>query len=573
MQKLTVLGLALLMGLALATEKWLSGSATHHIMIQDPQPAVYPPSLGLIDFGIDTFRYDDNTPASAWAWNQGNNGWGMKFISPADNITLTGAMLHFHASWPAPGGTRAMVRVYADDGPGGSPGTEIWHSDTLNINRGVWNFIPINEPIVGSNYYIFYIQVDSYPRCPGLSIDAYENAPSHRSWTYMAGNFAEDANRGDWAIRAVVDWTPQDVNAELRYFATNMPRDTVPNINFQVRVMIRNLGNNALPQGTPLKLYITGPQGYTYEGNASTTAALQRGQAQQVNFTSWRIPATSGLYRINVWSEAAGEQWQANDTITYDLSVARWIEYANYNNLSYLVWPGPERATQFDPADFGVQYPVGLSRVRSQFYLHPQYPWNDTTFSFKIYGDDGITLLYESDPIEAPVGAPGPICACDLDSMLIFTAGTFYVSVAPVSGGHPSTCTDDSSDGHSFYGSAGNWTLWTQSGEFFISASVQGGVGVEEGYNPRLRYPTLTLEQSSNPASRMLTVRWQAPRPGSATVDLFDATGRHVENLYRASSSRSGRFSVDLNRFAAGFYFVRLQTESGTVTHKLVIGQ
>ncbi|MBM3315389.1 hypothetical protein FJY71_06065, partial [candidate division WOR-3 bacterium] len=498
MRKVTVLCLALGIGLALAGERWISPGAAHRFVIPNPEPGIFQADPGFGPFSLDTFKYDDNIAANAWAWNQANSGWGMKFISPGDNITLSGALIHFYASWPVPGGTRALVRVYADDGPGGTPGTEIWHSDTLTITRGSWNWVPIGEPVIGTNYYIFYVQTDSYPACPGMSIDAFENAPSHRSWTYTAGSFAEDANRGDWLIRSVVDWTPQDVNAEVRYFATNMPRDTVPNINLQIKAMVRNLGNTALPQGTPVRLYITGPQGYVYDDTIGTSASLPRGQGQQINFPTWRIPQTSGAYMVKVWTEAAGEQWPQNDTIAYELSIARWIEYANYNGLAYLVWPGPERATWFDPADFNVQYPVGLSRVRSQFYLHPQYPWPDTTFTFRIYGDDGSTLLYESEPIEAPVGAPGPVCAVDLDSMLLFPSGTFYVAQVPVSGSHPSVCTDDSSDGKSYYGSAGAWNLWTQSGEFFISASVQGGVGVEEGYNPKLRNPSLLLERSSN---------------------------------------------------------------------------
>jgi hypothetical protein len=575
MRRVTVLCLLAGVALVFGAERWLEPSPARQYAIPVQEPGIFPAGPQWGTFALDTLKYDDNMPANAWAWNQAGNGWGMKFISPTDNVTLSGALIHFYSNWPQPGGTRALVKVYADDGPGGTPGTELWHSDTLTITRGQWNFVSIGEPVVGSNFYIFYVQTDSYPNCPGMTIDAFENAPMGRTWTYSAGSFAEDAYRGDWLIRAVVDWTPQATNATTMYFTSNMPRDTVPNVNFQVKAMIKNLGTNALPMGTPVRLHITGPQSYTYDDTVTTAANLQRGQTQACNFTpAWRVPATSGNYHIAVWTEAAGEEWPADDTITYDLSIARWIEYANYNNLAYLVWPTPERATLFDPAEFQVNYPVGLSRVRSQFYLHPTYPWPDTTFRFKIYAEDGVELLYESEDIEARPGTPGPIVAYDLDSMLIFPAGMFYVAVAPAhSSGHPSTCTDDSSDGRSWYGSAGNWSLWTQSGEFFISASVQGGVGVEEGYSPRLRNPTLAIENSSNPAGRRVTVHWQVPQTGPVSVGLFDATGRLVQNLYSAEQGRSGRFSFDLDRFAAGIYLVRLECADGATTHKLVIGR
>ena len=45
----------------------------------------------------------------------------------------------------------------------------------------------------------------------------------------------------------------------MTHFATNLPKDTVPNINFQIKGVLKNLGNNPLPVGTPVRLHITGP--------------------------------------------------------------------------------------------------------------------------------------------------------------------------------------------------------------------------------------------------------------------------------------------------------------------------
>ncbi|MEO0020436.1 MAG: T9SS type A sorting domain-containing protein [candidate division WOR-3 bacterium] len=572
MRKVALVCLTIAVGLALAgTEVWLSPSATFQYKIPNPEPGIFPPAPEPFFSVVDTFKYDDNMPASAWAWNQAGSGWGVKFISPASSFTLTGALIHFYSSWPVPGGTRAMVKVFADDGPGGSPGTELWHSDTLNITRGQWNYIPIGEPIVGTNYYIFYVQVDSYPICPGLSIDAANNAPSHRMWSYSGGSFAEDTRRGEWLIRSVVEWDPPATDAATLYFASAMPFDTLPNINLNIRATIKNLGTNPLPQGTPVYLHITGPQGYTYDDTMLTSANLNRGQTQQMNFSpAWRVPNVTGAYRIFVWTEAAGEEYPADDTIIYDLGIARWIEYANYNNLRWLTWAGPERATKFNPANFGLQYPVGVTRVRSQFYLHPNYPWPDSSFRFKIYAEDGTTLLYESPEIEANPGTPGRIVAYDLDSMLIFTSGEFYVAVAPVHfSGHPSTCADDTSDGRSFYGSPGSWMPWTN-GEFFISASAQGGVGVEEGYNPNLRNASLRF---SNPAKDQVVVHWQVPAVTRVNLALYDATGRLVRELYATDNARSGRMPLDLKSLATGIYLVRLESPAGSATQKLVINR
>ncbi len=575
MRKSVILCLAVVVGLTLAgTERWIGPSPAVHYTIPNPEPGVFPHSPGLFMPALDTLKYDDNMAASAWAMRVRGGGWGVKFISPGDNVTLAGALIHFYSGWPVPGGTRALVKVYADDGPNGSPGTELFASDTVTgIVRGQWNYVPINVPVVASNFYVFYCHADTYPNCPGLSIDAFNNAPYHRKWQTMGpGQFTEDNTRGDWLIRAVLDWTPQDVNASALWFATNMPKDTLPNINFQIRAMIKNLGNNALPLGTPVRLMITGPQSYVYEDTMGTSSALNRGQTQQMNFApAWRIPTTSGEYLIKVWTEAAGEQWPANDTIAYNLSVARWLQYFSETGLAWLTWAGPERAVKFNPQAFGVPYPVGLGRARAQFYWHQQYPWPDSSFKFRVYDEDGSTLLYESEEIEAIPGQPGAFKAADFDSVLIFQSGEFYVSVAPTSStGHPSSCGSDSVLSRSYYGMPGGWQPWTM-GELFISASVQGGVGVEEGFDPQLRRPSLTVSGYPNPTEDQITVRWQVPNRQPASINLYDATGRLVRNLLTTDKTRVGTLLFETKSLVPGIYLLSLETRDGTATRKLVV--
>jgi hypothetical protein len=333
-----------------------------------------------------------------------------------------------------------------------------------------------------SNFYIFYKQVGVVPNCPALSIDATNNAPSHRKWTMdRSGVFAEDTVRGDWLIRAVLDWTPQDTNASTVWFATNMPNDTVTNINFPIRAMVKNMGKDTLPIGTPVRLSIAGPVSYSYDDTVTTTSKLKHGATAQMSFSpAWHIPKAAGVYDIKVWTEAAGEQWPADDTIAYDLNVD-WIQYHTDAQMHWLTWPAPERAVKFNPADFGLSYPVGITRLRANFYLHDTIPWPDTSFTFKIYGGNGTTLLYESETLEAIPGKPGPYRYCDLDSAVFIDSGTFYVSVAPVSStGQPASCGDSSVGGHSYWGSPSYWYLWdpdtSQSvgGDLFISARVAG---------------------------------------------------------------------------------------------------
>jgi hypothetical protein len=333
-----------------------------------------------------------------------------------------------------------------------------------------------------SNFYIFYRQIGDSPNCPGLSIDAANNGPSHRKWAMdSVGTFTEDTARGDWLIRAVLDWTPQDTNASMAWFSANMPDDTVTNLNFQIRAMIRNMGRDTLPVGTPVRLLISGPESYSYEDTMTTGTPLRHGATWQVSFSpAWHIPGVAGRYNVKVWSEARGEKWPADDTIDYDLNVD-WIQYHTDAQMHWLTWAAPQRAVKFHPPDFSVHYPVGITRVKADFYLHSSYPWDDSSFTFRIYGGDGQTLLYQSETLEAIPGMPGPYRYCDLDSMVVIDSGDFYVSVMPVSiNGYPSSCGDSSVGGHSYYGGPGYWYLWdpdtsqSAGGDMFISARVQG---------------------------------------------------------------------------------------------------
>jgi hypothetical protein len=573
MRKLVILCLAV--GLALASsEQWVGPSPVLRGPTPNPRSGVSPSTPAMFLDATDTLSYDDGVPTQSYYWFVAGNGWGMKFIPPSDNVTLAGALIYPSAMGPS---NQAVVMAFTDDGPGGSPGTKIF-ADTVDVTPDQWNLVPISVPIVASNFYVFYIQAHDSAGGPSFGIDASSNAPQHRKWNLTAGTFAEDATPGDWLIRAVLDWTPQDTNASAFRFANVVINDTVPNINFTIRAMIRNLGTDALPIGTPVRLAVSGPDGYTFDDTMATTAALAHGATRQINFTpAWHIPDEPGNYNIKVWTDAAGEKYPADDTISWDLSCAKWVQYVTESKLWWISPAGPDKATLFDPADFSMQYPVALQRVRAEFYLHSQIPWPDSSFEFLVYGEDGSTLLYESEILEAPAGTPGAPIAYTFDPPVIISSGTFYVAVSSISGnGRPTLISDScASVGHSYSGSAGDWTLnaGAQGGEWFISAAAVGNYGVEEkGFEPGLRNPSLQITNFPNPVGDQVTLKWQVPSSMPISVNLYDATGRMVRNLYSANDkARVGTLTMDTRSLAAGIYLARLETAKGSATRKLVI--
>jgi hypothetical protein len=129
------------------------------------------------------------------------------------------------------------------------------------------------------------------------------------------------------------------------------------------------------------------------------------------------------------------------------------------------------------------------------------------------------------------------------------------------------------SRGHSYTGSGDlGWTPFTY-GEFFISAAAQGNYGVEEkGLDPGVRTPSLQINNYPNPVTDQVTLKWQVPNSMPISVNLYDATGRLVRNLYAANEkARVGTITVDTRSLAGGIYLARIETAKGSATRKLVI--
>ncbi|MEO0124750.1 MAG: T9SS type A sorting domain-containing protein [candidate division WOR-3 bacterium] len=551
--------------------KWLQ-YPQEGIAIENPFPTPhlteFPPAEPNDSPDVDTLFYDDRSGANAWVWYRQGNGWGVKFIPPADNVTLNGALLYlWDASWPVPGGNRYLIKVYDDDGPNGAPRTQLFASETLSGTRGAWNYATINIPITGP-FYLFYVQADSYPLCPGLGIDRYDNAPDNVEWQVVGGDFSPDKRAGEWLLRPVIDWTPQNKNLASIIFG-NLPLDTIPRITLTLRASVRNMGLDTVPRGVPVKLQITGPLGYFYQDvNETTSTALARRASQQITFSpGWRIPDTAGNYKLTVWHEYALDQFRKDDTIKKTIGVARWLTYANWNNPYWVTWAGSERAVKFTPSDFGQSYPFRIQRLRHQFYYHSQAPWPDSAFQFKIYANDGQTLLYESDTIKA-VSYP-LVIEHDVTNPPTITSGDFWVSVAPRSAsGHPSTLADNvTTRQKSYFGAPGYWYLWGQ-GEFFTAVAV-GGVTAIEDIPAK---PIFEVETYPNPGT-VVKVRWQVRNETPVKIALYDAIGREVKKFYESSDARANSGILEIGRDAlpAGIYIFQLRTPTETYNRKVVL--
>jgi hypothetical protein len=97
-------------------------------------------------------------------------------------------------------------------------------------------------------------------------------------------------------------------------------------------------------------------------------------------------------------------------------------------------------------------------------------------------------------------------------------------------------------------------------------------VSLEEKPESGLQGPGLRIINCPNPVADQVTLKWQVPSRMPVSVNLYDATGRMVRNLYTANDGAvTGTLAVDARLLAAGIYLVRLETAAGSATRKLVI--
>ena len=90
----------------------------------------------------------------------------------------------------------------------------------------------------------------------------------------------------------------------------------------------------------------------------------------------------------------------------------------------------------------------------------------------------------------------------------------------------------------------------------------------------KLKTNILTHENPyPNPFNPVTTIAYNIPMDMTQVkVNIYDITGRLVENLQNGIQSQGNHKVVwDASNFSSGIYFVKLQTNSNTITKKLIL--
>ncbi len=156
----------------------------------------------------------------------------------------------------------------------------------------------------------------------------------------------------------------------------------------------------------------------------------------------------------NVSAESEG----AHVNLSWDKpNMPGYFDYEILDNADALIGATPERATLYDQEDFDFTYPITIKKIRASFYEdYENNPWSDATFYFKIYGEDGSEVLYESPEIEA-------VSFQDMEHELnepLTLEENFYLAVVPVdTSGAPQSLSRVVNPGetHSYFLYEGEW--------------------------------------------------------------------------------------------------------------------
>lgn len=156
----------------------------------------------------DELGYDDGVAENAYALNSANNGWAVR-MTPTGQCMVKGAKVYiWNNTWPVPGGNDAKFAVW-DSLPDGTPGKEVFRTDTVQLVRGQWNDIDLSEYGFSTDrdFYMVMIQNAANPNCPGMGID--ESSDAERSYLVIDGTFiplADEGISGNLTIRAKVSY-------------------------------------------------------------------------------------------------------------------------------------------------------------------------------------------------------------------------------------------------------------------------------------------------------------------------------------------------------------------------------
>jgi hypothetical protein len=221
--------------------------------------------------------YDDGTSEQSWTWMGGNGGLGQHFTPPNHPVQIDEISFYITSSSTLP----FTARVYADDGPSGTPGTELFSFNVPVPAANAWYNVQVTIPINSGGFYVSWHMTGE--NSPGIGVDqTATQIGSRQSWEYTGVwaqyRYAEDY---DVMIRCSISdlGAMPDMLVDLTYLSGSPVPPGGGNLDFDV--FVDNLETTAIDFDAWLDV--------SYAGGTPTTVV----QRSFTNFLpTWAINRT-----------------------------------------------------------------------------------------------------------------------------------------------------------------------------------------------------------------------------------------------------------------------------------------
>ncbi|MBC7426126.1 MAG: T9SS type A sorting domain-containing protein [Bacteroidia bacterium] len=243
-------------------------------------------------------------------------------------------------------GNNFKLGIWKADGVNGSPGTNIWTSDSL-VSKATF-LTPVYPPVkVSGNFYVGVRQIMLSNVAFGYQIEEpvrsntfFYTAPSgNTSWA----DFAPDA-----PYKFLIEPRIQAQN-DVAPFSYDSPKDTIKLAGFKAtapKATIYNYGSNDQKVPFDVTLRIRQYNNIIYTSTKKDT--LSSGRKHQITFDTTFKPTQPGNYQVEVITRLANDQVKDNDTLKYNIFVALYKDVG--------------LTTLFEPSR-GASYEIGIDTI------------------------------------------------------------------------------------------------------------------------------------------------------------------------------------------------------------------
>lgn len=121
--------------------------------------------------------YDSGTPGNSMMWN-GPGGFANRFVPPVYPCSVSAVRIYMTST----GTVDALVAVYDDDGPGGSPGNVLF-GDTVTVTAADWYSVTLPAPVIVDDGAFFVGGTSEVSNEPSFGMDSIPPL-SYQGWEY-----------------------------------------------------------------------------------------------------------------------------------------------------------------------------------------------------------------------------------------------------------------------------------------------------------------------------------------------------------------------------------------------------